>query len=178
MLFIYLCSLSDDERNLVEAIFKENQTKFYNVAYSYLKSDAGAKDAVSESMIKVIKNISKISSLLCPQRNAFCVTIVRNTSLDMLRKEKHFVLVDNDELERKVDETSPFDFPDDNIEVLLSAQTKLSDDERKLVYLKYGYNKSFKEIASIFNISEETAKKRGQRILAKLKDLYEKEAIL
>ena len=26
MLFLYLCNLSDDERNLVEVIFKENQT--------------------------------------------------------------------------------------------------------------------------------------------------------
>ncbi len=178
MLFLYLCSLSDDERNLVEEIFKDNKTKFYNVAYSYLKSDAAAKDAVSESMIKVIKNISKISTLSCPQRTAFCVTIVRNTSLDMIRKEKHVILVDSEELDRKADETSQFDFQDDNIDVLLSVVTKLSEDERKLVYLKYGYNKSFKEVASIFNISEETAKKRGQRILAKLKELYEKEAKL
>lgn len=175
MFIALLCSLSDDNRDLVEKIFKQNKNKFYNIALSYLKSDANAKDAVSESMIKIMNNVNKIAKLSCPQLNAFCVTIVRNTCIDMLRKENKILLLDKDELEQKMDETQYFEENTHNIEQLFSIVNKLSEEEKKLIYLRFGMEKGFKEIATILNISEETAKKRGQRVLAKLKVMMESE---
>ncbi len=177
MLFVLLCNLSDENRDLVEKIFRENKNKFYNIAYSYLKSDASAKDAVSESMIKIIKNIHKLVQLSCPQLNAFCVTIVKNTCIDLLRKEKKVLVLDDNELQQKVNEVNYHEPTNHHFDDLLIAVKKLSEEERKFIYLRFGLDKTFKEIAIILNISEDAAKKRGQRTLTKLKKMLESEMI-
>ena len=56
---------------------------------------------------------------------------------------------------------------------LLLAIDRLSDEEKYLVQLRYANDMSFKEIAVLLDINEETAKKRGYRILKRLRAFYE-----
>ncbi|MDD3041201.1 sigma-70 family RNA polymerase sigma factor [Bacteroides sp.] len=57
---------------------------------------------------------------------------------------------------------------------LLLAIDRLSGADKHLVYLRYANDMSFKEIAALLGVSEQTAQKRGYRILEKLRGLYEK----
>ena len=49
---------------------------------------------MSTAFIKIMDNIEKISDLPCPQMTAFCVTIVKNASIDVLRQLQQSVHID------------------------------------------------------------------------------------
>ncbi len=170
-MLILLCGLSNDDKTLIDSIFHENKSKFYNIAYSYLKSDALAKDAVSASFEKIIKNISIISNIPCHKMNSYIVTIVRNTSLDILKKEKHSIAEDPCEMERIIDESSVITSNQPDFEVLLSAVDNLTTEEKKLIWLRFDSELSFAQIANTLNITEQTARKRMERVLSKLRKM-------
>ena len=112
-------------------------------------------------------NIEKISALPCPKITAFCVTIVKNASLDVLRQAQKNVPVDDWDC---IADDTVFDA---DVYVLREAIDQLAPDDRRLLYLRYTMEMGYKEIGKLFSISEETARKRGQRLLEKLRRLCE-----
>ena len=50
---------------------------------------------------------------------------------------------------------------------------RLAPDDRRFVYLRYAEEMGYGEIGELLNISEDAAKKRGQRLVKKLRKLYE-----
>ena len=51
----------------------------------------------------------------------------------------------------------------------------LSLEEKELLEMRYTYEMQYSEIARRLSITEEAAKKRGQRIILKLRKIYEDE---
>lgn len=49
----------------------------------------------------------------------------------------------------------------------------LDPDDSRFLYLRYTQEMGYKEIGTLLNISEDAAKKRGQRLIKKLRKLYE-----
>ena len=84
MLLLILSVLEDDQRNLVEKIYKENYQYFLKVAMQITGSTADAEEAVSSALLKISLNILKISHLTCPEMKAFCVTIFTKTAAAIL----------------------------------------------------------------------------------------------
>lgn len=97
MLFLILSVLEDEQKNLVEKIYKDHYRYFLNIASQISGSNANAEEAVSEALLKISINIQRISELSCPEMKAFCVTIVKNCAYDLLRKNSK-VILDSDEL--------------------------------------------------------------------------------
>ena len=127
--------LNDEQRALVERIFHEHHIHFQRISFNIVKSEEAAEDVVSTAFIKIMDNIEKISDLPCPQMTAFCVTIVKNASIDVLHQ--------------------------------------LQQSDRHFIYLRYTLEMGYREIGELLNISEDAAKKRGQRLVKKLQKLYE-----
>ena len=50
---------------------------------------------------------------------------------------------------------------------------QLNPDDRHFIYLRYTLEMGYREIGELLNISEDAAKKRGQRLIKKLQKLYE-----
>lgn len=50
---------------------------------------------------------------------------------------------------------------------------QLDPDDRHFIYLRYTLEMGYREIGELLNISEDAAKKRGQRLVKKLRKLYE-----
>ena len=86
MLILLFSVLNDEQRALVERIFHEHHIHFQRISFNIVKSEEAAEDVVSTAFIKIMDNIEKISDLPCPQMTAFCVTIVKNASIDVLRQ--------------------------------------------------------------------------------------------
>ena len=63
----------------------------------------------------------------------------------------------------------------ENAEELKCIIRKLSGDERMLLQLKYVDEANYREIADVLGITEETARKRAERLLRKLRDLMKGE---
>ena len=121
-------------------------------------------------------NIERISELPCPQMTAFCVTIVKNASIDILRQSKKHVYVDSIDAfaEKSSDNFEDAFIQKQNIQRLVELVHLLADEERYLIHMRYVQNMNYAEIGAMLGISEESAKKRGQRVVKKLKRLFER----
>ena len=49
MLFLVLCTFSEDEQVWIEQLFNENHTLLYKVSYQLLQSETDAEDAVAQA---------------------------------------------------------------------------------------------------------------------------------
>lgn len=168
--------MSENEKDLVNKIFLKINVKMYNISFNILRDKHDAEEALSQAFLKIIDNIQRISALPCPQIEPYCVTIVKNETMNIIRKRKKVVYIENvdyfDQDDKNYNLEKDFLKTIDSQE-LLSCINKLSDGEKNLIHLRYVNEMGFKEIAELLDITEETAKKRGQRILKKLHLYYE-----
>lgn len=171
VLIILLGVLSDDERDLVNEIFSESNVLLYNISMSLLHSHADAEDAVAQTFLKVMEHIEKISNLPCPKVAPYCVIIVKNTAVGILRKRKNVAPLEDAELLADEDSADVL-WKSMESGQLLESMEKLSEEDRYLISLRYGNELGFAEIGQVMGVSSETAKKRGQRALKKLRAFY------
>ena len=139
-------------------------------AYYILKDIPTSEDAVSEAFLRAIKIIEKINELDCPKTRKLMVIIVENISKNIYNRRKREALVDFTEIDFE-NESSLDDFYD--IEVKQDMDNILKrlpvDYANILVLTSDGY--STKEIAEIFDINYDNARKRLLRAKKSLKKL-------
>ena len=58
MLFLILCTFSEDEQAQIEQLFKENHALLYKVSYQLLRSETDAEDAVAQAFLNIMAGIS------------------------------------------------------------------------------------------------------------------------
>lgn len=175
MFIIFLATLTEEQQDLLEQLFKKHHLNFLRISNKILKSEDKANDVVSTSYIKIMNNIEKILSLSHTETIAYCVTIVKNTSLDLIRSEtraSNFITSQDFKFEQSSAESKAFEIYENKR--LLEILQNISREEQLIVQMKYLKNLHYREIADILGISEDAARKRGQRTLKKLKLLYEK----
>lgn len=170
MMILLFSVLNDEQRALVERIFHEHHIHFQRISFNIVKSEETAEDVVSTAFIKIMDNIEKISDLPGPQMTAFCVTIVKNASIDVLRQLQQSVHIDywdniSDDIEDECIHNA-------DVYRLTEVIDQLNPDDRHFIYLRYTLEMGYREIGELLNISEDAAKKRGQRLIKKLQKLY------
>ena len=175
MMILLFGVLNDEQRALVERIFHEHRIHFQRISFKIVKSEETAEDVVSTVFVKIMDNIEKISELPCPQMTAFCVSIVKNASIDVLRHSQQSVHLDRWDC---VSDENSNDLTDEcihnaDVRKLTELMDWLDPDDRRFLYLRYTQEMGYKEIGTLLNISEDAAKKRGQRLIKKLRKLYE-----
>ena len=175
MLMLLFAVLNDEQRALVERIFREYRVRFQRISFNIVKSEKTAEDVVSTAFVKIMDNIEKVSELSCPQMTAFCVTIVKNASVDVLRENRRSAHLESWDgvLDESCDDIADECIRNADVDRLAELIDRLDADERRLVYLRYAEQMGYKEIGQLLNISEAAAKKRGQRLVRKLRKLYE-----
>lgn len=138
-------------------IYKE---PMYRIAYSYMRNEHDANDALQEMTYQCLKNIHKVQT---PQYfKTWLVRIVINTCLMMKRQQKRIV-VTNDLLEQPKHMVELFELND--------VISKLPIEQQELIHLKYFKDKKNSEIATLQNIPEGTVKSRLHKTLKKLRHL-------
>lgn len=176
MIVILLGVISNDEKDLINRIFSKMNVKMYNISFNILRSHCDAKEAVAQTFLKITDHIEKISVLPCPQIEPYCVIILKNETMNIIRKRKKTVYVEDvdyfDHNDKSCDIEEEY-LKTTNKEKLLSCVNRLSDEEKNFIYLRFVNDMSFKHISELLDITEEAAKKRGQRILKKLRLYYE-----
>lgn len=145
-----------------------------------LHSQQDAEDAVEQTFLKIMNNIERIKKIPCHEILPFCVVIVRNSSIDIQRKNSKTISIDFIDAiqDSSVNTTEKVFFKNHDREVLLKLIKKLSSDDRYLLELRWGADLAYKEIGTIMNITESTARKRAQRALEKLERLYMEEGYI
>ncbi len=173
---VYLLLLeTEDDREYFRQIYEENYLKMYHVALGYLKQTAEAENAVHEAFLSLAENFQKYSHISGRQMTGFCVSIVKNKSMDSIRRSKHY---SEDEMEEwnlyteedgAVPESVLLKHEEQNM--VRKALQKVSEVFRETLILKYVYGLSNKEIAHIQGVSVKTVTMRIYRGKQKLKEV-------
>ena len=163
-MLIYLSLLdTDEEKTKFEKLYAKYKKLMICAAYDILNDSQFAEDAVHEAFIRIAKNFSKVGEIDCSRTTNFVVIIVKNVARTMLEKEGKWIdleesveIIANENTELEAIEKVVFE---DLVKVIdkLPAVYK----ETTMLFWLEGY--SIAEVASILNISINTAKKRIQR---------------
>ncbi len=151
-------SLKSKKERALYALYKKYYSGMKTICMRYQKNDIDADDAINRSFLKLVDKIDSYNH----QRsfNSWFSTVIVNTNLDLLRKEKR-----NKEQHLYVDtyfEISEDKVFEDDLEIefdqLLHFVRKLSGTAQSIfnLYCIDGY--SHREIAAKLNISEGNSK--------------------
>lgn len=188
MLTIYL-SLIDtpEQRNRFEEIYYKYRYLMRYVAVDILHDEQLAEDAVHDAFIKILQNISRFEDAQSTRTKNFAVIIVRNISLNILKKRRREVLSEDDtEMERQAKSGSAYYginsgnsaqdefFSCYGIARIADAIGELSPPLRDALYLLSFEEMSPAEISSILDVSIDTVYKRIQRGRIQLMEILEK----
>lgn len=166
-MLIYLQMIQDEEdRSKFERIYYTYRGLMYHTAYRLLGQEQDAEDAVHQAFVKVAEHILKISEPVCPKTRAYVVTIVENQAIDMLRRRNRHPSVS---FEDGVYGLPVEEQPEDT---LAQCILELPAKQRQVVWLKYNYGYSLREVARMLDVSLAAAAKLDQRAKKKLEELY------
>ena len=177
---IFLTFNTELEKNQFEFLFHQYKKLLLHKAYGILRDYSLAEDATSEAFIRVYKNMHKIEDVKSNQTISFLVTIVTNTAITMLNKEKkqNVVSVDfEDNLSHYSDDFNLEDYIVSNATAsdMMKCVDGLKDELKAPFLLKFAHQMSHKEIANTLNISENNVTVRIHRAKQKLAQILYKE---
>lgn len=173
--------IDSDDRVMVERYYKGLKSEMHYVAFCILKDASEAEAAVQEAFTRIMHHIDGFRLISEEQRTGYLFTAVRNVSFNMNRRDKKMRII-----------LSPMDegFADENgnLEniliqqeeyVLLRNKVEALDVEYRVpLLLRFADNLRYKEIASLLDISDATARKRVERAINQLVESYRGEGLL
>lgn len=170
MLALIMAIENADDRSLAERLYYEYSQPMYRIAYSILKDETKAEDAVSDALVKIIRYIDKFRGLPCNKTRGLIVICIRRVCFNLLKREK---LIDFTELD---DEQVSGDMHTEEIIISIADYEKLcayiatmDHKYRDVLRLKYFLGFSDDEIAGLLDISPQNVRIRIHRARAQLK---------
>ncbi|MEG1240743.1 MAG: RNA polymerase sigma factor [Oscillospiraceae bacterium] len=163
---------SDNDRERFQYIYHNYRHRLYRVAKSILQSEDLAQDAVQDTFFKVIYHFEKIRALPCRELEPYIVTIVENTALSILKKERH-----TEELDENWDIADLSALPEDEAAYIHIVELILSmpDTYRETLTMKFVWEWSESQIAKELNLKLSTVSVRIHRGRVLLMNLLRKE---
>ena len=158
----FYMSLVDDEneKSIIEELYKSNKKKMYSIAFSCLRNSQDAEDVVHEAFLVAIEKNKKIFSIPSNKRAPYLNVIVRNVCYSIMRKKKPLELSD------EADVTAEKYFPEEEAisdiecERLIGLISSLPEGQRDAMYLKCRFGFTDAEIAVSLSISENSVRNR------------------
>lgn len=173
---IYFALLATEEdRESFRQIYEENYLKMYHVALGMLGQPSEAENAVHEAFLALAERFEKYSHLSGREMTGFCVSIVKNKTIDMIRLANRYSEAQMEELVL-IDETV-FANPEnafaqsEQAGAVQMALRQVSDVYRETLILKYYYGFDNREIGKIQNVSKKTVEMRLYRGKQKLREI-------
>ena len=150
-------------RKTIEQTLLQNYEKYYRVAFSYVKNESDALDVVQESAYKAIKQCNKVKETQYIE--TWLYRIVVNTSLDILRKQRHLSECEYDDVKESAVYQEDVIQKNDVKEML----NVLNHDERTIVILRFLEDLKLEQISDILDENVNTVKSKLYRALKKMK---------
>lgn len=152
---------SAEKEALVHACLVEHYEKYYRIAYSYTFQEQDAMDIVQEGAYRAIL---KSDSLKNPEyADTWICRIMMNEAVRFLEKYRgRTAAMEEIPEEGKEDKTEDLD--------LRQALEKLSEEERRIVVLRYFEEEKLQTIAEVMGLKVNTVKSRLYRAVEKLRN--------
>lgn len=163
-----LSALSKGDKNALDGILSLLGKRMFALAYGFVKSRADAEDILSESFLKIAQGIRTYRQ--GTNGYGWIMRIVRNCSLDFLRKRKRRATEDLDSFFSLADERYS---PDRRADALLfqDALARLTPIERRLIYYRYYLDFTVRETAQEMGLSKSGVSRMTEQAEQKLKKI-------
>jgi RNA polymerase sigma-70 factor (ECF subfamily) len=146
---------NENDRNLwLHHLVKRYEKPLCQYAYSILHNAETAREVVQDTFLRLCKQSrSKIE----PRIPAWLFRVCRNRALDIVRKERHMIALDeqlSEEIptsDRAPDENAAIR---DNMRVLMQQVAALPMNQQEVIRLKFQQQLSYREIAAVARLSE------------------------
>lgn len=169
----------DSQRNELAEIYNKHINKFYAIAFSKLKNNQDAEDAIQEAFLDIAKNPEILFSIPVNKRAAYMNVIVLHKATNIFKKRNKIAereldydtcddLLSNDSL---LDEKVIGDF---NCGQILKFIRNMPESLLEAVYLKYNFNMNIADIAKSLGVSEDVVRKRLSRAYFKINEYRER----
>lgn len=172
MLFFIQSSLPPKYKSKVEQLYYDYRGVMLHTAIGIVKDYVLAEDIVQVAFERIIKHIEKIDNMPCNDAKGYIIFLVKNLSIDYVRKQKRAKTVPYENIDYSIDDGGvPLeDIAMVNFELsMIEDHLKEMDDKYSMpLILRYTLEFSHAEIAQILNISVENAKVRCHRGKQKL----------
>lgn len=162
---------------LVEHALKEYESPLIGYAMTILKDLERSRDVVQDTFIRLYKqDVEKVKGGL----KTWLYTVCRNRALDVLRKEKRMISVDDEILSQEASHAPAPDAATDNherIEQLMEILDKLSDNQKEVIMLKFQKGMSYDEISKATGLTSGNVGFLLHNGLKKLRELMPKDIL-
>ena len=171
-LFILMIQDAEDRELLIDYYTQYRYTMLH-VAQSILHDQGLAEDAVQEAFFRLAKNIKRVRPDP-KQVRAFLVTIVQNTSIDILKQRKATSALSLDQLADEAgDPADPVSVEEavihkDEMEAAIQMVMSLPSKFSSVFLLRYQHELDYRTIARVLNMPEATIRKHLQRAKKKI----------
>ena len=144
---------------------KENEDKFYRIAFSYSKNEDAALDIVQEAIVKSLNHINKLKNE--EYVKTWFYRILINECLQYIKKNKRIITYESQEIENKIEWND--DISINGIDMYKYIQN-LNKKLRTVIILRYFEDMKIEEIAKITKTNISTVKSRLHKALEILKN--------
>ncbi len=153
-MIIFLTFKSEDDKNKFEYIYNKYKRLLIYKAYEILNDYCLAEDSASEAFVRIYKNLHKIEDPDSNMTISFLVTIVKNTSLNLLLKEKKYV---DDEIPETLEDSFKLEdsvLSNMALKDMYKLLNNLDEESKSIFILKFAHDFSYKEIGKMLKLSE------------------------
>ena len=142
----------------LSALIMDNKDGMYRLAFSILRNDADAQDAVSEAIVLAFEKCHQLRKR--SSAKSWLMQILVNSSKQIAVQSNNYVLLENEIQYEQAEE-----FKDDD---MWETVMELDEEFREVVVLYYYEQFSVREIGKMLRVPEGTVKSRLARAREKL----------
>jgi RNA polymerase sigma factor (sigma-70 family) len=163
-----------DEASFAEVV-RRHMDLVYSVAFRVTRNGALSEDATQS----VFTRLARQASRLCHYDTllGWLHTTTRRIAIDLIRVESRRRIREKEASFMQNDATTPILHWETISPLLDEAVGELREEERKVVLLRYFQNLSHREIGAMLNLSENSANKRVERALEKLRGHFSRRGV-
>lgn len=162
------------DQRAFEELYKMYSKAMYNVALRITNHAEAAQEVLQDAFLKAFENINHFDKKF--SFGVWIKRIVINRSLDILKKNKQYLLQLNDDNipeEEVIEENEPIY----DVDIIKKCILNLPDGYRTILSLILFEDYSHKEVSSLLGISEGTSKSQYNRAKKKLIELIKPNSI-
>ncbi len=172
MLQLYLTlAESGEERGKLEEIYREYKSIMLGCAFSILRDEGLAEDAVHNAFLRILKNLGKIGDVKSPQTRGFVIVVTENVAKSMYTKRSRTAAAP---LEEDIPDSGSVETAAEQrltAELIAKKIAELPERYSRPMILRYLNDMSDSEISSLLSISPANVRKRLERGRKKLSTL-------
>jgi RNA polymerase sigma-70 factor (ECF subfamily) len=150
------------------------KNKLFRLAFRITLNSGEAEDVVQDTMIRVWKNRDQWPEI--ESIEAYCLTVCRNLALDRSAKKDARTLELQPEDSEPIGSTAPNPHDElvqqERLRLVHNLLNKLPEAQRTVLHLRDIEGRSYKEIATVMNTTEEWVKVNLFRARQKIRQQY------